>query len=76
MKRTYLKSLSCFAMFLLFACYGFKAQTNNSVALQSASVTIGSESAVLIEQICSEIFEGDFVGARGLVKRSNKSNSA
>ena len=76
MKRTYLISLSCFATFLLFACYGFKAQSNNAVALQSASVTIGGESAVLIEQICSEIYEGDFGGARGLVKRSNKSNSA
>jgi hypothetical protein len=64
------------AAFLLFACYGFTAQTNNAVALQSASLTVGSESAVLIEQICSEIYEGDFAGARGLVKRSNKSNSA
>jgi hypothetical protein len=76
MKRTYLISLSCFAMFLLFACYGFKAQSNNAGALQSASVAIGSDSAVLIEQICSEIYEGDFASARGLVKRSNKSNNA
>ena len=76
MKRTYVISLSCLAVFLLFACYGFKAQSNNAVALQSASVTVGGESALLIEQICSEIFEGDFAGARGLVKRSNKSNSA
>ncbi len=76
MKRTYLISLSCIATFLLFACYGFKAQTTNTVALQSASVEVGGESALLIEQICSEIYEGDFTGARGLVKRSNKSNSA
>ena len=76
MKRIYLISLCCFAAFLLFACYGFSAQTNNAVALQSASVTVVGESAVLIEQICSEIYEGDFAGARGLVKRSNKSNSA
>jgi carboxyl-terminal processing protease len=76
MKRTYLISLSCVAMFLLFACYGFKAQTNNAVVLQSASVAIGSESAVLIERICSEIYEGDFASARGLVKISNKSNNA
>ncbi len=76
MKRTYLISLSCFAAFLLFACYGFTAQTNNAVALQSASVTVGGESAVLVEQICSEIYEGDFAGARRLVKKSNESNSA
>ncbi|MHC4104169.1 MAG: S41 family peptidase, partial [Planctomycetota bacterium] len=76
MKRSYLISLSCFATFLLFACYGFKAQTNSAVALQSASVTVGGESAVLVEKICSEIYEGDFAGARGLVKRSNKANSA
>ncbi len=76
MKRTCLISLSCFATFLLFACYGFRAHTNNAIALQSASVTVGSESAGLIGQICSEIYEGDFAGARGLVKRSNKSNSA
>ena len=76
MKRTYLIGLSCVATFLLFACYGFTVHTNNAVALQSASVTIGSKSAVLIDQICSEIYEGDFASARGLVKRSNKSNSA
>ena len=76
MKRTYLISLSCFATFLLFACYGFRAHTNNAVVIQSASVTVAGESYVLIGQICSEIYEGDFAGARGLVKRSNKSNSA
>ncbi|MHC4106167.1 MAG: S41 family peptidase, partial [Planctomycetota bacterium] len=76
MKRTYLISLCCVATFLLFACYGFTVHTNNAIALQSASVTVGSESAVLIEKICSEIYEGDFAGARGLVKRSNKSKSA
>jgi len=76
MKRTYLIGLSCVATFLLFACYGFTVHTNNAVALQSASVAVGSESAVLIEKICSEIYEGDFAGARGLVKRSNKSKSA
>jgi len=75
MKRRYLISLSCFATFLLFACYGFRTQTNNAVALQSASVTVGGESTVLIEQICSQIYEGDFAGARGLVRRSNKSKS-
>ncbi len=76
MKRTYLIGLSCVVTFLLFVCYGFTAQTNNAVALQSASVTVGSESALLIEQICSEIYEGDFAGARVLVKRSDKSDSA
>ncbi|MHC4536494.1 MAG: S41 family peptidase [Planctomycetota bacterium] len=75
MKRTYLIGLCCVATFLLFACYGFTAHTNNAVALQSASVAVGSESALLIEKICSEIYEGDFAGARGLVKRSNKTNS-
>jgi carboxyl-terminal processing protease len=76
MKRTYLISLSSVATFLLFACYGFRAHTTNAIALQSASVAVGSEPAVLIEQICSKIYEGDFAGARGLVKRSKKSNSA
>ena len=76
MKRTYLISLCCVATFLLFACYGFTVHTNNAVALQSASVAVGSKSAVLVERICSEIYEGDFAGARGLVKRSNKANSA
>jgi carboxyl-terminal processing protease len=75
MKRTYLICLSCIATFLLFVCFGFKAQTNSAVTVQTASVAIGSESAVLIERICSEIYEGDFAGARGLVKRSNKSNN-
>ncbi|MDT8300005.1 MAG: S41 family peptidase [Sedimentisphaerales bacterium] len=76
MKRTYLIGLSCVAAFLLFACYGFTVNTNNAVALQSASVAVGNTSAVLIDQICSEIYEGDFASARGLVKRSSKSNSA
>ncbi|MCP4609935.1 MAG: S41 family peptidase [Planctomycetes bacterium] len=76
MKRTYLIGLSFVAAFLLFACYGFTVHTNNAVALQSTSVAVGSKSAVLIDQICSEIYEGDFTGARGLVRRSNKSNSA
>jgi len=75
MKRIYLIGLSCVAAFLLFACYGFMTQTNNAVGLQSASVTVVGEPAVLIEQICSEIYEGDFASARGLVERSNKSNS-
>ena len=75
MKRTHLICLGCFAT-LLFACLGFKAQTYNAVALQPASVTIGNESAVLIERICSEIYEGDFAGARGLVKSSDKSDNA
>ncbi len=73
MKRTYLIGLSCF---LLFACYGFTAQSNNAAASQSAQVTVKSDSAVLIEQICSQIYEGDFAGARGLVGQSDKSESA
>ncbi len=73
MKRTYLIGLSCF---LLFACYGFTAQSNNAAASQSAQVTVKGEPAVLIEQICAEIYEGDFVGARGLVGQTNKSESA
>ena len=71
MKRTYLIGLSCFAAFLLFACYGFTAQSNSAAASQSAPVTFGGESAVLIEQICSQIYEGDFAGARGLVGQSD-----
>ncbi len=76
MKRTYLIGLSCFAAFLLFACYGFTAQSNSAAASQSAPVTFGGESAILIEQICSQIYEGDFAGARGLVGRSNKPENA
>jgi carboxyl-terminal processing protease len=76
MKRTYLIGLSCFAAFLLFACYGFTAQSNSATASQSAPQTLGGESAVLIEQICSQIYEGDFAGARGLVGQSDKSESA
>lgn len=75
MKRIYLICLSCIATFLLFVCFGSKAQTNSAVTVQTASVAIGSESAVLIERICSEIYEGDFASARGLVKRSNKPNN-
>ena len=82
MKRTYLIGLSCFAVFLLFAGYGFTAQSNNAAASQSAPVSVGggsaalrssslrSTSAALIEQVCSQIYEGDFAGARGLVGRS------
>jgi carboxyl-terminal processing protease len=88
MKRTYLIGLSCFAAFLLFAGYGFAVQSNNAAVSQSASVSVGGESAALrssslrstsaalIEQICSEIYEGDFAGARGLVVRSEKPGSA
>ncbi len=76
MKRTYSICLSCFAAILLFACYGFTAQSNSAAASQSAPVTFEGESAVLIEQICSEIYEGDFAGARGLVGRSDKPESA
>ena len=76
MKRTYLISLSFLTGFLLLACYGFMTHTGSAVAIQSASVTVGSESAVLIEKICSEIYEGDFATARGLVKKSRESNLA
>ncbi len=88
MKRTYLIGLSCFAAFLLFAGYGFTAQSNNAAVSQSAAVTVGGESAALrssslrstsaalIEQVCSKITEGDFAGARGLVGRSDKPGSA
>ena len=75
MKRTCSIGLSCFAAFLLFACYGFTAQSNSSAASESAPVTVGGESAVLIEQICSKITEGDFAGAREFLERSDKSKS-
>lgn len=75
MKRTYLIGLSCFVLFLLFACYGFTAESNNAAASQSAPLTVAGESAVLIEQICSKIIEGDFAGARGLIGQSDKSES-
>lgn len=75
MKKTYLIGLSCFAAFLLFACYGFRTQSNNSAASESAPVTAGGESTVLIEQICSKITEGDFAGAREFLERSDKSKS-
>ncbi len=71
----HLISVSCFAAFLLFACYGFMAQSNNAAASESAPVTVGGESAVLIEQICSKITEGDFAGARDFLERSDKSKS-
>jgi len=71
----HLISVSCFAAFLLFACYGFTAQSNNAAASESAPVTVGGESAVLIEQICSKITEGDFAGARDFLERSDKSKS-
>ena len=74
MKRTYLISLSILAAFLLFVCYGFTTQTTNAIALQSASATVGSESALLIDKICSEIYEGDFASARGLVSKNSNSN--
>jgi len=67
MKRAYLIGLSCFAAFLLFAGYGFTAQSYNATASQSAAVSVGGGSAALIEQVCSQIYEGDFAGARGLV---------
>ena len=88
MKRAYLIGLSCFAAILLFACYGFTAQSNNATASQSAAVSVGGGSAALrssslrstsdtlIEQVCSRIYEGDFAGARGLIGRSDKSGSA
>jgi len=62
-------------VFLLFACYGFTAQSNIAAASQSAPVTVAGESAVMIEQICSQIYEGDFVGAREFLERSDKSES-
>jgi carboxyl-terminal processing protease len=74
MKRTYLISLSILAAFLLFVCYGFTTQTTNAIALQSASATVGSESALLVDKICSEIYEGDFASARGLVSKNSNSN--
>ncbi|MBN1805036.1 MAG: S41 family peptidase [Sedimentisphaerales bacterium] len=76
MKRTYLIKLSVLAAFLLLACYGFTAQTGNVIAVQSASITVGSESALLVDKICAEICEGDFAGARGLVKKSGNSTVA
>ena len=88
MKRTYLIGLSCFTAFLLFAGYGFTAQSYDATASQSAAVSVGggsaalqssllrSTSAALIEQVCSQIYEGDFAGARGLVGRNDKPGSA
>jgi carboxyl-terminal processing protease len=76
MKRTYLISLSCFVVFLLSAFYDLPTQSNKAAAAQSAPpVIVGGESAALVEQICSEIYEGDFDGARGLYERGNKSES-
>jgi len=75
MKRTYLIGLSCFAAFLLFACYGFTAQSNIAAASESAPVTVGGESVALVEQICSQITEGDFAGARGLLGQSDESEN-
>jgi len=87
MKRAYLIGLSCFAAFLLFAGYGFTAQYNNATVSQSAPVSVGGGSAALrssslrsttdtlIEQVCSQIYEGDFAGARGLIGRSDKPGS-
>jgi len=75
MKRTYLIGLSCFVAFLLFACYGFTAQSNIAAASESAPVTVGGESVALVEQICSQITEGDFAGARGLLGQSDESEN-
>ena len=76
MKRTYLIGLSCLVAFLLLACHGLTTQSNNAAASQSAAVTFRGESAVLIEKIFSQIYEGDFAGARGLIGQSDKSESA
>ncbi len=71
--------VSCFAEILLFAFYGFAAQSINATASQSAPVSVGggsaalrssslrSTSAVLIEQICSKITEGDLPVREGLL---------
>ena len=75
MKRTYLIGLSCFAAFLLFACYGFTAPSNIAAASESAPVTVGGKSVALVEQICSQITEGDFAGARGLLGQSDESEN-
>ncbi len=73
MKRKYLISLTSI-LIVLFTCFGFKIQSNNALVLQSTSAAIGSESLALVEKICSEIYEGDFATARGLVRQSSKSN--
>jgi len=75
MKRIYLIGLSCFVAFLLFDCYGLKAQSDNAVASQSAPVSVADKSGVLIGQVCSQIYEGDFAGARELLGGSKKSKS-
>jgi carboxyl-terminal processing protease len=74
MKRTYLISLSFLAAFLLIVCYGFTTQTGGTIALQSASAAVGNESALLIDKICTEIYEGDFASARGLVSKNGNSD--
>ena len=75
MKRTYLIpqgliDLSCFAAFLLFACFGF-----NAVPARSAPVSVAGEPGVLIGQVCSEIYEGDFAGARQILGSGKESTS-
>jgi carboxyl-terminal processing protease len=73
MKRRYLISLTSI-LIVLFACFGFKVQSNSALMFPSASSAVESDSLVLVEKICSEIYEGDFASARGLVRQSSKSN--
>ncbi len=75
MKRRYLISLSCL-LALLFSCYGFAAQSNNTAKAASAQVTITGEPYALIEQICTKIYEGNFTTARQLVDQNNTSQSS
>jgi len=60
----------------LLACYGFTVQSNNATTVESASpVSVGGESAPIIEQICSSIYRGDFAAAREAVGPRKKSKS-
>ncbi|MHC4558923.1 MAG: S41 family peptidase [Planctomycetota bacterium] len=75
MKRTYLIGLSCFVWLFLLAGYGLAAQSENAASPQSVPADIAGDPVPIIEQICSNIYQGDFAGAREVLGPSEESKS-
>jgi carboxyl-terminal processing protease len=75
MKRRYLIAFSCFLAFLL-VCFGFTVQPNNTAKAVPAEKAFASEPYALVEQVCSQIYHGDFATARELIDPYNTSNNS
>ena len=73
-KRTYFIGLSC-AVWFLFVGYGFAAPSQIAASSQSVLTTVAGEPVSMVEQICSNLYQGHFAEAREIVGPGETSKS-